>query len=153
MTTATRVHPDHVTSHAPVPDPRPPHQIAAQRIIAEYLAPHVHAGVLGRLIPGLVQALDTLLIGVIVKQQPALQPKPKPGRLAPLPGVVLTERERQVLGGMASGMSNGEIGRSLFVSEDTVKTHARRLFHKLGARDRAQAVNIGWERGILGGDR
>src|SRR4051794_9966240 len=48
----------------------------------------------------------------------------------------LTERERQVLEGMASGKSNGEIGRQLYLSEDTVKTHARRLFRKLGAADR-----------------
>ncbi len=41
---------------------------------------------------------------------------------------------------MADGKSNAEIGRELFVSEDTVKTHARRLFRKLGARDRAHAV-------------
>ena len=41
---------------------------------------------------------------------------------------------------MAEGKSNAEIGRELFVSEDTVKTHARRLFRKLGARDRAHAV-------------
>ena len=52
----------------------------------------------------------------------------------------LTEREMQVLRGMSQGQSNGEIGRELFLSEDTVKTHARRLFRKLGARDRAQAV-------------
>ena len=52
----------------------------------------------------------------------------------------LTERELQVLRGMADGKSNAEIGRELFVSEDTVKTHARRLFRKLGARDRAHAV-------------
>ena len=55
----------------------------------------------------------------------------------------LTEREMQVLRGMSQGQSNGEIGRELFLSEDTVKTHARRLFRKLGARDRAQAVALG----------
>ena len=41
---------------------------------------------------------------------------------------------------MTEGKSNGEIGRELFLSEDTVKTHARRLFRKLGVNDRAQAV-------------
>jgi DNA-binding NarL/FixJ family response regulator len=61
----------------------------------------------------------------------------------------LTERELQVLRGMADGKSNAEIGRELFVSEDTVKTHARRLFRKLGVRDRAQAVAHGFRRGLV----
>jgi DNA-binding NarL/FixJ family response regulator len=61
----------------------------------------------------------------------------------------LTERELQVLHGMAEGRSNAEIGRDLFVSEDTVKTHARRLFRKLGARDRAHAVAVGFRSGVL----
>lgn len=63
--------------------------------------------------------------------------------------VNLTERELQVLRGMSQGQSNGEIGRELFLSEDTVKTHARRLFRKLGARDRAQAVAVGFRRGLV----
>ncbi len=62
----------------------------------------------------------------------------------------LTERELQVLRGMADGKSNAEIGRELFVSEDTVKTHARRLFRKLGARDRAHAVASGFRTGLVG---
>jgi DNA-binding NarL/FixJ family response regulator len=61
----------------------------------------------------------------------------------------LTERERQVLDGMACGKSNGEIGRELYLSEDTVKTHARRLFRKLGAADRAQAVALGFRWGFV----
>jgi DNA-binding NarL/FixJ family response regulator len=61
----------------------------------------------------------------------------------------LTERELQVLRGMADGKSNAEIGRELFVSEDTVKTHARRLFRKLGARDRAHAVAAGFRTGLV----
>lgn len=61
----------------------------------------------------------------------------------------LTERELQVLRGMSQGRSNGEIGHELFLSEDTIKTHARRLFRKLGARDRAQAVAVGFRRGLV----
>ncbi len=63
--------------------------------------------------------------------------------------VQLTERELQVLEGMAAGRSNAEIGRSLYLSEDTVKTHARRLFRKLGVNDRAQAVALGFRRGFV----
>ena len=62
---------------------------------------------------------------------------------------VLTEREQQVLAGMSRGRSNGEIGKELFLSEDTVKTHARRLFRKLGAADRAHAVAIGFRAGLV----
>ena len=61
----------------------------------------------------------------------------------------LTERELQVLTGMSHGRSNAEIGRELFLSEDTVKTHARRLFRKLGAADRAQAVAVGYRWGLV----
>ncbi len=70
------------------------------------------------------------------------------GEPAP-PKVVLTERELQVLRGMSEGKSNAEIGRDLFVSEDTVKTHARRLFKKLGARDRAHAVASAFRAGLV----
>ena len=61
----------------------------------------------------------------------------------------LTEREMQVLTGMSRGRSNAEIGKELFLSEDTVKTHARRLFRKLGAADRAQAVAVGFRSGLV----
>jgi DNA-binding NarL/FixJ family response regulator len=61
----------------------------------------------------------------------------------------LTEREMQVLSGMSRGRSNAEIGRELYLSEDTVKTHARRLFRKLGAADRAQAVAVGFRWGLV----
>lgn len=61
----------------------------------------------------------------------------------------LTKREVEVLVGMSNGRSNAQIGAELFLSEDTVKTHARRLFRKLGAKDRAQAVAIGLRRGLI----
>ncbi len=61
----------------------------------------------------------------------------------------LTEREMQVLSGMSRGRSNAEIGRELYLSEDTVKTHARRLFRKLEAADRAQAVAVGFRWGLV----
>jgi DNA-binding NarL/FixJ family response regulator len=54
----------------------------------------------------------------------------------------LTAREIQILEGVADGHSNKEIGVVLAIAEDTVKTHLRRLFEKLGAQDRAQAVAI-----------
>lgn len=61
----------------------------------------------------------------------------------------LTERELQVLRGMSQGKSNGAIGRELYLSEDTIKTHARRLFRKMGVNDRAQAVALGFRWGLV----
>lgn len=61
----------------------------------------------------------------------------------------ITMRELQVLLGMSHGRSNGDIAKALFLSEDTVKSHAARLFRKLGARDRAHAVRLGFEYRLL----
>ncbi|HVW81669.1 MAG TPA: response regulator transcription factor [Mycobacteriales bacterium] len=61
----------------------------------------------------------------------------------------LTQRELQVLTGMAGGKSNAQIGRDLFLSEDTIKTHARRLFRKLDVGDRAEAVASGFRHGLV----
>ncbi len=66
-----------------------------------------------------------------------------------VPAPQLTERELQVLTGMSQGKSNGAIGRELYLSEDTIKTHARRLFRKLEVNDRAQAVALGFRRGLV----
>jgi DNA-binding NarL/FixJ family response regulator len=63
--------------------------------------------------------------------------------------VALSMREMQVLTGMSQGKSNAQIGRELYLSEDTIKTHARRLFRKLGAKDRAEAVATGFRRGMM----
>lgn len=91
-----------------------------------------------------------LLLSVLAEIGPYLQ---HPG-YPPPPGQVgndaaLSTRELQVLTGMAHGRSNGTIGRALYLSEDTVKTHARRMFRKLGAVDRAHAVALGYQRGVL----
>ena len=61
----------------------------------------------------------------------------------------LTERESEILSLLSTGMTNREIGRKLYVSENTVKTHLRSLFSKLGVRNRAQAASLAGQ-GILG---
>ncbi|MFF9345863.1 response regulator [Streptomyces sp. NPDC014734] len=65
-------------------------------------------------------------------------------------GDSLSAREREVLELVAKGTPNREIAAELFISEATVKTHLTHVFAKLGAKDRAAAVAIGYDRGILG---
>jgi DNA-binding CsgD family transcriptional regulator len=61
----------------------------------------------------------------------------------------ITPREHDILVLIANGMSNREIAEKLFVSENTVKTHSSRVFSKLGAKRRTQAVQLGKEFGLL----
>jgi DNA-binding CsgD family transcriptional regulator len=61
----------------------------------------------------------------------------------------ITPREHEILGLIAEGLSNREIGERLFVSENTVKTHSSRLFEKLGVNRRVQAVVKGRELGLI----
>jgi NarL family two-component system response regulator LiaR len=61
----------------------------------------------------------------------------------------ITPRELETLKLIAQGMSNREIAEKLFVSENTVKTHSSRVFGKLGAKRRTQAVQLGKELGLL----
>jgi DNA-binding NarL/FixJ family response regulator len=71
-------------------------------------------------------------------------PRSDPGRLA-----ALTEREREVLALVGGGLSNDDIGRRLFMSPATAKTHVSRAMAKLGARDRAQLVVLAYETGLV----
>ncbi|MFI6489746.1 response regulator [Streptomyces sp. NPDC050564] len=66
------------------------------------------------------------------------------------PSGALSAREREVLALVAKGTSNREIARVLFISEATVKTHLTHLYAKLGVNDRAAAVAVAYDRGILG---
>jgi DNA-binding NarL/FixJ family response regulator len=61
----------------------------------------------------------------------------------------LTPREVEVLAAVGRGLSNGQIGRELFIGEATVKTHLLRVFQKLAVDDRTRAVTVAIERGIL----
>ena len=61
----------------------------------------------------------------------------------------ITPRELDILEAMAAGLSNREIAERLFVSENTVKTHAGRLFDKLSAKRRTQAVQLAKDAGLI----
>jgi DNA-binding NarL/FixJ family response regulator len=61
----------------------------------------------------------------------------------------LTTREREVFRLITNGLSNAEIGRELFISETTVKTHVTRVLQKLNLRDRVQAVVLAHQTGLF----
>lgn len=102
---------------------------------------------------GLVAALFSALgiwLGVTLTQKKQVivaQPAPRSEPFAPdhkrLHELAITPRELEILGLIAAGLSTREIAKRLFVSENTVKTHSSRLFDKLGARRRTQAVQLG----------
>ena len=63
--------------------------------------------------------------------------------------LAITPREHEILGLIAQGLSNREIGEKLFVSENTVKTHSSRLFEKMAVNRRTQAVQKARELGLI----
>jgi DNA-binding NarL/FixJ family response regulator len=72
-----------------------------------------------------------------------------PAREQPAALAELTARELEVLRLIARGLSNGDIARELFVGDATVKTHVARIFAKLDLHDRAQAVVLAYESGLV----
>ncbi|MGW1508291.1 response regulator [Streptomyces sp. NPDC002394] len=86
---------------------------------------------------------ETVLAPRVAERLVALMRRPAP--------VVLTPREQDVLGAVADGLSNAEIGRRLVIAEATVKTHLLRVFAKLDVGDRTRAVVVALEKGLLPG--
>ena len=86
---------------------------------------------------------------VVVKEVPVPSSQPFALNEERLKLLGVTPRELEILELIAQGMSNREIADKLFVSENTVKTHSSRLFDKLGARRRTQAVQLGKEMGLI----
>jgi DNA-binding NarL/FixJ family response regulator len=94
----------------------------------------------------LAPSVTRLLIGEFTRNAPASRPPcpPVANRLDEL----LTDREREVLGLVAQGMSNAEIAEHLVISPATAKTHVAHLLTKLGARDRIQLVILAYQSGL-----
>jgi NarL family two-component system response regulator LiaR len=88
---------------------------------------------------------------VVIKEVPAPAPASEPfvPNDSKREALGITPRELEILEQIAQGMSNREIAEKLFVSENTVKTHSSRVFDKLGAKRRTQAVQLGKEFGLL----
>ncbi|GAA4637627.1 response regulator transcription factor [Actinoallomurus vinaceus] len=97
----------------------------------EQLADAIHAASRG----------ETVLAPRVAERLVARMRQPAP--------VALTAREAEVLGAVADGLSNAEIGDRLVIAEATVKTHLLRIFAKLDVSDRTHAVVVALERGLL----
>ncbi|WP_181718774.1 response regulator [Nocardia gipuzkoensis] len=93
---------------------------------------------------------QALLAPTVTRRLIADVTRRRSARAKPAPQLsALTPREREVLELIAKGMSNTEIADVLFVAEQTVKTHVSKVFSKLNLRDRAQAVVLAYETGLV----
>jgi DNA-binding NarL/FixJ family response regulator len=92
------------------------------------------------------QLLSPAATRSLIERVLGLPEKPEP---RDVPGVeYLTDREREMVALVAAGLSNAEIGRQVFISPSTVKTHVNRAMMKMHARDRAQLVVLAYEAGL-----
>jgi DNA-binding NarL/FixJ family response regulator len=97
----------------------------------------------------MVAAGDALLSPSITRRLIENYTRRPPITPHPAPLAELTPRELEVLRLLARGLSNAEIARALFVGDATVKTHVARIFSKLDLHDRAQAVVLAYESGLV----
>jgi len=126
----------------------------------DYIHEALHAGASGFMLKNaspeeLIHAIrvvaggDALLAPSVTRRLLAemSRPRTRPELAGPL--ATLTERENEVLRGVAAGLSNAELATRLYVSEATVKTHVSRVLMKLDLRDRVQAVAFAYESGLV----
>ena len=144
-----------------LPDPRPRVVVLTTFDVDDYVLDALRAGASGFLLKDalpddLVEAVrvvargDALLAPSVTRRLIERFAGRSPGRTAVGSDLdVLTDREREVLREIAQGRSNSEIAAVLFIAEQTVKSHVSRVLTKLGLRDRAQAVMIAYESGLV----
>lgn len=89
--------------------------------------------------------VDPALTGQIALRASAV----RPGQSWPGSEFGITQRESEVLRAIVDGLNNRAVAEHLVISEDTVKTHVRSIFRKLGVRDRSQAVSLALREGIF----
>ena len=92
---------------------------------------------------------EALLAPAITRRLIAEFARLRPRQVRPEALSDLTPREREILGLVAEGLSNREIAERLVLSDETVKTHVSHVLRKLGLRDRAQAVVVAYESGLV----
>jgi NarL family two-component system response regulator LiaR len=132
--------------------------IAALKLIEyRFLVVEHSIEIYGGLVALLFSALGIWLGLKLTRTRVVVKEVPVPGQV-PGPFVVnaarqeklgITPREMEILAAIAAGLSNREIAERLYVSENTVKTHAGSLFEKLNAKRRTQAVQLAKEAGLI----
>jgi DNA-binding NarL/FixJ family response regulator len=127
----------------------------------EYVFEALHAGASGFLLKDVEPEALREAVRVVAQGEALLAPSvtkrlirefvAQPGRRRPPPERLdeLTEREREVMGLVAAGLSNHEIAERLVISPATAKTHVSRAMMKLRAHDRAQLVVLAYESGLV----
>jgi DNA-binding NarL/FixJ family response regulator len=142
--------------------PRPPHVLVLTTFDRnEYVYESMRAGAGGFLLKDVRRGQLTDAIRTVVEGDTLVAPtitrrlieefcrRPAPTGATPSQLTDLTERELEVLELVARGLSNAEIAKTLVVAETTVKTHVAHVLAKLGLRDRAQAVVVAYETGLI----
>lgn len=119
----------------------------------EYVKEALRAGALGYLLKEVSQAELLEAIRAVMREESYLAPKVVAALVSELDEsrkkARLTKREKEVLQFMAEGLTNKEIADRLDLGVETIKTHARNIYEKLGAADRAQAVAIALRKGFF----
>lgn len=110
--------------------------------------PHAHAGVHAVLPVNAPPAVVAASIRLAHTTRWARPPRPA-SRTRPVCDR-LSVRQHQILALIADGNSYAEVGRSLFISTETVRTHVKQILRRLDARDRAHAVSLAYQAGLLG---
>ena len=132
-------------------------KLAEYRFLVVEHSLEIYGGIVAALFAGLgiwlglklTRTRETVVVREVPVEVPVRAPEPFVPDAERVRQLGITPREMEILQAIAAGLSTREIAARLFVSENTVKTHASRLFDKLHARRRTQAVQIAKEAGLI----